>query len=443
MQHIWEFFENMNECVYVSDPDTYELVYMNKKLRKLCGFKSCEELSGKKCHEIIQNCSAPCVICNNDKLREGSFREWNYYNPIFDKYFALKDTLVVDNGKRYRLEIAIGIGADRQGDKFVSYRNMEALVNEGLRVALQEDSPDRSIQIELEYLGKALNGQRTYIFERNAHGRDDNTYEWVANGVMPEIDNLQDLPPELCANWYRDFREDKNIVIRNLEDIKDSDPLQYDNLKRQNISSLVVVPLYDEKKIVGFFGVDNPPVDALDYTSNMLQIMGHFIVSSMKRRNLLSQLKTLSFTDSLTRLGNRYAMNTYIVNNNGNKNIGVVYCDITGLKRINDNYGHSQGDALIIKAADAIRSVFEGYGMFRIGGDEMLVICYGILQEDFNNKIGLLRDAMRKNNVEIAIGNVWRENSDNNMEKIISDAEALMYKEKAEYYKMAGHDRRK
>lgn len=135
MQHIWDFFENMNECVYVSDPDTYELVYMNKKLRKLCGFKSCEELSGKKCHEIIQNCSAPCVICNNDKLREGSFREWNYYNPIFDKYFALKDTLVVDNGKRYRLEIAIGIGADRQGDKFVSYRNMEALVNEGLRVA--------------------------------------------------------------------------------------------------------------------------------------------------------------------------------------------------------------------------------------------------------------------------------------------------------------------
>ena len=103
--------------------------------------------------------------------------------------------------------------------------------------------------------------------------------------------------------------------------------------------------------------------------------MGHFIVSSMKRRNLLSQLKTLSFTDSLTRLGNRYAMNTYIVNNNGNKSIGVVYCDITGLKRVNDNYGHSQGDALIIRAADAIRSVFEGYGMFRIGGDEMLAIC--------------------------------------------------------------------
>ena len=443
MQHIWDFFENMNECVYVSDPDTYELVYMNKKLRKLCGFKSCEELSGKKCHEIIQNCSTPCVICNNDKLREGSFREWNYYNPIFDKYFAIKDTLVVDNGKRYRLEIAIGIGADHQGDKFVSYRNMEALVNEGLRVALQAGSPDTSIQIELEYLGKALNCERTYIFERNAQGGDDNTYEWVANGVTPEIDNLQNLPPEICANWYRNFREDKNIVIKNLDDIKDSDPLQYDNLKRQNIHSVVVVPLYDEKKIIGFYGVDNPPVEALDYTSNMLQIMGHFIVSSMKQRNLVRQLETLSFTDSLTRLGNRYAMETYIVNSSEGASTGVVYCDITGLKRVNDDYGHSQGDALIIRAADAIRKVFEDYGMFRIGGDEMLVICYGISQDDFNTQIEQLKYAMHKNNVEIAIGSVWREKSDNNMDRLISEAEALMYKDKAAYYKMSGHDRRK
>lgn len=54
MQHIWDFFENMNECVYVSDPDTYELVYMNKKLRKLCGFKSCEELSGKNATRLYR-----------------------------------------------------------------------------------------------------------------------------------------------------------------------------------------------------------------------------------------------------------------------------------------------------------------------------------------------------------------------------------------------------
>lgn len=61
---------------------------------------------------------------------------------------------------------------------------------------------------------------------------DVDTHEWVANGITPEKDNLQNLPPEICANWYRQFCEDKNIIIEDLEDIRESDPLQYDNLKR-------------------------------------------------------------------------------------------------------------------------------------------------------------------------------------------------------------------
>lgn len=90
-------------------------------------------------------------------------------------------------------------------------------------------------------------------------GNDDNTYEWVANGIGPEKDNLQNVPAEVCENWYRNFREGKNIIIGNLENIRESDPLQYENLKQQNISTLVVVPLYEGQKIIGFYGVDNPP----------------------------------------------------------------------------------------------------------------------------------------------------------------------------------------
>lgn len=39
---------------------------------------------------------------------------------------------------------------------------------------------------------------RTYIFEKNERGGDDNTYEWVAPGVEPQKDILQDLPAEVC-----------------------------------------------------------------------------------------------------------------------------------------------------------------------------------------------------------------------------------------------------
>ncbi|MDE6364681.1 MAG: response regulator [Lachnospiraceae bacterium] len=175
-----------------------------------------------------------------------------------------------------------------------SVQNLETVINEGLRVALLEENPDRSLDVLLEHLGKALNGERTYIFEQNASGGDDNTYEWAADGVRPEIENLQNLPAEVCASWYRNFRVGRHIVIECLEDIQETDPIQYENLKRQNIHSLVVVPLYDGNKIIGFYGVDNPPVKSLDYASNMLQTAAYFIVSSLKQRNLVRELQKRS-----------------------------------------------------------------------------------------------------------------------------------------------------
>lgn len=178
-----------------------------------------------------------------------------------------------------------------------SVQNLEVIINEGLRVALLEETPDQSLEVLLEHLGKALNGERTYIFEQNEAGCDDNTYEWVADGVEPEKDNLQNVPPEVCASWYRNFSVGRHIVIESVENIRESDPLQYENLKRQGIHSLVVVPLYDGKQIIGFYGVDNPPVKTLEYASNMLQTAAYFIVSSLKRRNLFRELQKRSYLE--------------------------------------------------------------------------------------------------------------------------------------------------
>ena len=193
----------------------------------------------------------------------------------------------------YSKEPFAGTGNYEQSE-VQSVQNMEAIINEGLRAALLEETPDQSLEVLLEYLGKALNGERTYIFERNEFGGDDNTYEWVADGVTPEKANLQNVPSEVCAIWYRSFKIGRHIVIKNLEEIKEDDPLMYDKLKPQNISSLVVVPLYDDGKPIGFYGVDNPPAKSLEYASNMLQTAAYFIVSSLKRRNLFRELQKRS-----------------------------------------------------------------------------------------------------------------------------------------------------
>ena len=74
-------------------------------------------------------------------------------------------------------EGAPAAGAHERHSGIQSVQNLEAVINEGLRVALLEETPDQSLEVLLEHLGKALNGERTYIFEQNESRCDDNTYE--------------------------------------------------------------------------------------------------------------------------------------------------------------------------------------------------------------------------------------------------------------------------
>ena len=436
MDKIWEFFDDLNEVVYVTDVDTDEIVYVNKKTLELYDLQSVDDIKGKKCYELLQRSLTPCAFCNNDELKEGSFKEWEYLNPVMKRSYILKDTIIRDGDKRYRMELAIDNSSkERNYQMMLQRQSLEVMANEGMRLALHAETPDEGIAIIIEYLGKAMMCDRTYIFERNESGGDDNTYEWVADGVTPEKDNLQNLPSEVCANWYRNFREDKNINIRNLEDIRESDPLQYENLKRQNIHSLVVVPLYDDKKNIGFYGVDNPQDDSFEYAQNFLKLVGIFIVSSLKRRNLLRQLETMSYSDQLTKLGNRFAMEQYLTQFDADEGLGVVYCDITGLKRVNDREGHKAGDQLILRACESLKEVFGDCGLFRIGGDELLALCPDENTDTLEAKAALLRETALKHNVVLAVGAVWQRPIKGNIDKALMESEKLMYEDKALYYK--------
>lgn len=445
MEPIWGFFENMNELVYVADVDTYEFIYMNKKALSICGLTSLEQTRGKKCYEVLQNASAPCEICNNRELVPGQFKEWRYYNPVYNRHTLVKDTLIELDGKRLRIEIAIDISADTKQNEIIrDYQNKEALINEALRTAMLASDPDTSLKIAIEYLGKALGGERVYIFEKNAQGGDDNTYEWVANGVSPQKDNLQNVPPEVCEGWYRAFADDKCVVIDDTEDVRTKNPLQYEMLKQQDISSITVVPLYEDGRVIGFYGVDNPPAESLHYISNMLQIMGHFMESLLKMRNLVKNLERMSYLDQLTQIGNRYAMVKYTEGMRPGESVGIVYGDITGLKRVNDAEGHEAGDHLILAASACMKEAFgDAYELFRIGGDELLAICAGIGETEFRERVARLRKIMADYSVNMAVGADWEKDSEAGVSVVLAAAETQMYKDKAAYYQRTGIDRRR
>ncbi len=441
---IQELFYHMNELVYMTDMDTNELIYLNERGLKKYGFESNEQLRGLKCHEVLQNNRIPCSFCTNSQLVPWHYTEWKIYNPIIKRHYMLKDTMIPCGDKRYRLEIAVDITQNEKiSEAIQNYRDLEKVANEGIRHALESTTPDEALNRLLEYLGKALNGDRAYIFEKNDHGHDDNTYEWVASGIEAQIHNLQDQPPEVYDIWYEAFAEGNPVSIANVEDIRDSDPRLYSVLAPQEIHSIVVVPIYLDGKVIGFYGIDNPPLNALEYTFNLLDILGHFITSAMKRRRLVRDLHTLSHKDSFTMLGNRLAMSKSIAMANPKQSMAILYCDITGLKVVNDQFGHSAGDKLILDACQCLQEVFCEETLFRIGGDELLMMCQCITEEDLTEKIKLLQKKLKEKSVVLAIGMEYTPLlSDQSVEDLIKVAEKRMYENKSLYYKRNGLDRR-
>lgn len=104
-QYFEWIMEEYNGNIYISDMDTYELLYLNKNALKTLG-NNPEKLLGRKCYEVIQGRKTPCPFCTNDKLTKDKFYEWEFYNTVLGRNFVIKDREIDWYGHRARLELS-------------------------------------------------------------------------------------------------------------------------------------------------------------------------------------------------------------------------------------------------------------------------------------------------------------------------------------------------
>ena len=91
--------------VYISDMDTYELLYVNKKA---CDTLQASEaqLLGRKCYEAIQGLDAPCPFCTNAYLKKNETYNWEFYNSKLKRTFMIKNRMLDWFGHRSRIELS-------------------------------------------------------------------------------------------------------------------------------------------------------------------------------------------------------------------------------------------------------------------------------------------------------------------------------------------------
>ncbi len=434
MERIWRTYEDMNEIIYAADMDSHELLYLNKRARDMYGIISLDEIKGKMCYELLQNNAVPCAMCTNSRIGNGEVYRWEYYNQFLKKRFVLKDQMIIHDGRRVRVEIAKPVSNENEGHRYYDSDEVTVLINECMRMSLEQTDPEQGISKMLEYLGTALLGQRVYIFELSDNNEWNNTYEWCAYNVTAEIDNLQNIPYETTEIWNQEFERDHFVVIPDIEEMKESDPDVYEYLYPQNIHSIIVGPLYQDQKLCGFYGIDNPPRGRIEKVASMLKTIGHVIESMMEKRRLIKKLEELSYHDQMSKLGNRFALEKYLYSLDHKKSLGVVFCDVTGLKNINDTMGHSAGDRMLLLACSCMKDAFEGYELFRIGGDELLAIDSGITKERFKKHCAKLKSLMVENEFHLAMGCVWEAQVNGDPKELIDKADAFMYTDKRSYY---------
>ncbi len=163
----------------------------------------------------------------------------------------------------------------------------EVISNTAMKEALKQNHPSAEINSFLTSIGQSLDVDRIYIFEDDPEGEGlNNTYEWCAEDISPEIDNLQKVPFEAAGWWYEQFEKGKDIHILDLEAIRDTEPLTYEYLKPQGVNSLIAKPLMHEDRIIGFFGVDNPRLEFMADISSFLDTMSNFLASLIQNRNI-------------------------------------------------------------------------------------------------------------------------------------------------------------
>ena len=125
----------------------------------------------------------------------------------------------------------------------------------------------------------------------------------------------------------------------------------------------------------------------------------------IERTNLL--LKQKSEQDALTGLNNRYKLNelaelAFHKAQSSGTPLAIEILDIDYYKEYNDNYGHQAGDEVLIRIADAIRSLeeYDGVHTARYGGDEFVVIYEGYSPEEVERMAQLLQDKIYELNIE-------------------------------------------
>lgn len=424
----------IDQVIYIADLETYEMYYMNEPILKLLGYPSDSEWKGRTCYDLLQGLEKPCSFCTNHLLNKEEFYQWEYYNPHLDKYYDLQDKLIDFEGKTVRLEVGQDITNSKTREKSLLYDLAEQRVlNACIDTLHSLESPDTCIHNLLQIITEYHHAERGYIFDISPCGNFvNNTYEWCLEGITPQIEILQNVDICIVEHWFVKYEEVGEFYIDSLDEEVDSESEEYKILDSQGITSVVTAPLLDMNgNLIGFIGIDNPQFYAKN--TQVIRKVAKFISDFFDKMTLLKEVETLRFIDHLTGVRNRHSYDQILKQYQEKKptKLGIISIGVNHLRNLNRMHDYQYTNQHIISIAHTLEEMFP-HCVYRVNGDEFVVLVEQIQEETFYKKIERLQNKMLLNHKKVlSIGYTWEDDKETIWQSI-QKAEKFMYGQKEE-----------
>lgn len=256
---------------------------------------------------------------------------------------------------------------------------------------------------------------------------------------------------DLAMTWQDTMAGSYCLVIRDANDmefIRLKNPKWYLSMQNARVERLVLFPLIPRGQFLGYIMAINFDVQNTQHIKDTLELTTFFIASEIANNRFIDQLKALNAVDLLTGAMNRNALNERLQELEGapagnDCHMGIVFADMNGLKYVNDNLGHAAGDILLKNTAMILQSTFVDAEIYRVGGDEFLVLVHETDETDLRQKIAdIKKKAELFENVSFAAG-YCQLDQPCDIRKAMAAADANMYEDKENCYRISPDLRRR
>ncbi len=266
--------------------------------------------------------------------------------------------------------------------------------------------------------------------------------ESVRNNEVCVKEVFSTVPYSVVASWEGLVKETNCIIIKDEHDFEHYKKLAPEwarSLKDNDVHALVLYPLIHHGGIIGYLYITNFDVANILRLQETIELISFFLTAEVANHLFLQRLEYLSNVDMLTGVFNRNCMNVNVDELSlklefNPRPFNVAFCDLNGLKTVNDTEGHAAGDVLLKDAAKALREVFDESNIFRAGGDEFSIIISGLTEKEMERDIELIREVSKKyNKLVFAVGGCVEEKG-TGVRTALRLADERMYADKKKYY---------